>query len=132
MFGFAGLSLSLAPTGGAVVGMQDANAQLGGAVAVNASARIAADLARPGDADRPKFNPVKFDAAGWVRIAKDAGMRYIVITSKHHDGFCLFDSDATEWDVGVIVDPYSFGVDGVGEHYLAVGDGRILKIVPGG
>ena len=33
-----------------------------------------------------QFNPVKFDAARWVKIAKDAGMKYIVITSKHHDG----------------------------------------------
>src|ERR1051325_6890524 len=33
-----------------------------------------------------QFNPVKFDAAEWVKIAKDAGMKYIVITSKHHDG----------------------------------------------
>jgi alpha-L-fucosidase len=46
-----------------------------------------------------QFNPVKFDAAEWVQIAKDAGMKYIVITSKHHDGFCLFDTDATDWDV---------------------------------
>src|SRR6185436_7868994 len=40
----------------------------------------------------PKFNPVKFDAREWVRIAKDAGMKYIVITSKHHDGFSMFGS----------------------------------------
>jgi alpha-L-fucosidase len=46
-----------------------------------------------------QFNPIKFDAAEWVRIAKDAGMKYIVITSKHHDGFCLFDTDATDWNV---------------------------------
>src|ERR1700719_2442893 len=38
------------------------------------------------------FNPVKFDASAWVRTAQDAGMKYIVITSKHHDGFCLFDT----------------------------------------
>lgn len=52
-----------------------------------------------------EFNPVKFDAKEWVRIAKDAGCRYIVITSKHHDGFCLFKTgttwynavDATPW-----------------------------------
>src|SRR6266511_2641808 len=39
-----------------------------------------------------RFNPVDFDAASWVRTAKDAGMKYIVITSKHHDGFSMFDS----------------------------------------
>jgi len=47
-----------------------------------------------------RFNPVKFDAKRWVEIAKDAGMKYIVITSKHHDGFCLWDSALTDWDVG--------------------------------
>ena len=42
-----------------------------------------------------EFNPVKFDADEWVRTAKDAGMKYIVITSKHHDGFAMFDSKAS-------------------------------------
>lgn len=46
-----------------------------------------------------QFNPVKFSAKAWVKTAKDAGMRYIVITSKHHDGFCLWDSKLTDWDV---------------------------------
>jgi len=46
-----------------------------------------------------RFNPVKFDAETWVRLAKDAGMRYIVITSKHHDGFALFDSKFSDFDV---------------------------------
>lgn len=45
----------------------------------------------------PQFNPVQFDAREWVRIAKDAGMKYIVITSKHHDGFGLWRSDLTDW-----------------------------------
>ena len=44
-----------------------------------------------------QFNPVKFDARAWVRMAKDAGMKYIVITSKHHDGFGMFPSDLTDW-----------------------------------
>ena len=46
-----------------------------------------------------RFNPVKFDADKWVQMAKHAGMRYIVITSKHHDGFALFDSKYTDFDV---------------------------------
>ncbi len=46
-----------------------------------------------------RFNPVKFDADAWARMAKDAGMKYIVITSKHHDGFCLYDSTHTDYDV---------------------------------
>ena len=46
-----------------------------------------------------RFNPVAFDARAWVRMAKEAGMKYIVITSKHHDGFCLFDSKETDFDI---------------------------------
>ena len=42
-----------------------------------------------------EFNPVKFNADDWVKIAKDAGMKYIVITSKHHDGFAMFDTKAS-------------------------------------
>lgn len=45
------------------------------------------------------FYPQNYDAEKWVKMAKDAGMKYIVITSKHHDGFCLWDSKYTEWDV---------------------------------
>jgi alpha-L-fucosidase len=47
----------------------------------------------------PRFNPVEFNPEDWVKTAKDAGMKYIVITSKHHDGFCLFDSKKTDYDV---------------------------------
>jgi alpha-L-fucosidase len=46
-----------------------------------------------------QFNPVHFNAKEWVQTAKKAGMKYIVITSKHHDGFCLFDSSLTDYDV---------------------------------
>jgi alpha-L-fucosidase len=45
-----------------------------------------------------QFNPTKFDADAIVRLAADAGMRYIVITSKHHDGFALFDSKVNTYD----------------------------------
>jgi alpha-L-fucosidase len=52
-----------------------------------------------------QFNPVKYDPDQWVRLAKEAGMQYIVITSKHHDGFALFDSKASDWNV-VKATPY--------------------------
>lgn len=45
------------------------------------------------------FNPVKFDAEQWVKIARDAGMRYIVITSKHHDGFCMWGTKQTNYNI---------------------------------
>ncbi len=47
----------------------------------------------------PQFNPVKFDADRWVKMAADAGVRYIVITTKHHDGFSLFDSGVSKYDI---------------------------------
>ncbi|MDR1370689.1 MAG: alpha-L-fucosidase [Dysgonamonadaceae bacterium] len=45
-----------------------------------------------------EFDAKDYDPRQWVEIAKNAGMKYIVITSKHHDGFCLFDSKYTDWD----------------------------------
>ena len=45
-----------------------------------------------------QFNPVQYDAGRWVQLAKDAGMKYIIITSKHHDGFALWDSKVSEYD----------------------------------
>ena len=47
----------------------------------------------------PQFNPVKFDAAQWVSIAKDAGMKYIVITSKHHEGFAMFHTKTSPYNI---------------------------------
>jgi alpha-L-fucosidase len=45
------------------------------------------------------FNPVSYDPKEWVAMAKAAGMKYITITSKHHDGFAMFDSKLTDWDL---------------------------------
>jgi len=46
-----------------------------------------------------KFDPVKFNADEWVQVAKDAGMKYLVFTSKHHDGFSMFDSKLTNYKI---------------------------------
>ena len=54
------------------------------------------------------FNPVRFDAAAWVALAKNAGQKYIIITSKHHDGFCMCHSRVTDYN---IVDATPFGRD---------------------
>ena len=42
------------------------------------------------------FNPDLFDAREWARAAREAGMKYAVLTTKHHEGFCLFDSQYTD------------------------------------
>ena len=55
-----------------------------------------------------QFDPVKFDAKAFVATAKDAGMKYIVITSKHHDGFAMFKSEASKFN---IVDATPYGKD---------------------
>src|ERR1700745_407407 len=58
------------------------------------------------------FNPRQFDPAAWVTLAKTAGMKYITITSKHHDGFAMFDSKLTDWNV-VARTPYGKDVIGM-------------------
>ncbi len=58
------------------------------------------------------FNPLYFNADEWVQIARDAGMKYIVFTSKHHDGFAMFRSKVSPYN---IVDATPFGRDVVGE-----------------
>ena len=60
----------------------------------------------------PEFNPVKFDAEAWAQLAQDAGMKYLVITSKHHDGFAMFASKADAFN---IVDATPFHRDPVAE-----------------
>ena len=45
------------------------------------------------------FNPVNFDPAAWAELAWKAGMRYVVFTTKHHDGFCMFDSSNTDFKI---------------------------------
>lgn len=55
-----------------------------------------------------RFNPVAFDPAAWVRAAKSAGARYLTVTAKHFDGFCLFDSKLTRYD---LVDASPYGKD---------------------
>jgi len=59
-----------------------------------------------------EFNPVKFDAQAWAAVAKKAGMKYVVHTAKHHDGFSMFKSALTDFD---IVDATPFKRDIVGE-----------------
>ena len=46
-----------------------------------------------------RFNPADFDPDAWVRLAQEAGMRYIVFTAKHHDGFCMFDAPGTDYKI---------------------------------
>ena len=58
-----------------------------------------------------EFNPVKYNPEEWAKLAKKAGMRYIIITSKHHDGFALFPSAVTDWDVE---DATPYGKDLIG------------------
>ena len=57
------------------------------------------------------FNPTGYDPAAWAALARRAGMRYIVITAKHHEGFALYDSSVTDWD---IADASPYGKDLLG------------------
>jgi len=47
----------------------------------------------------PQFNPTRFDPAAWVDLARAAGARYITLTTKHHDGFAMFDTRVSDWDI---------------------------------
>lgn len=57
------------------------------------------------------FNPVRYDPDAWVALAKAAGMKYVIITAKHHEGFALYPSDVTDWD---IADATPYGRDLLG------------------
>lgn len=57
------------------------------------------------------FNPIDFDPAEWVSLVKEAGMNYITITSRHHDGFAMFDTEQNDYDV---VDGSPYGKDIIG------------------
>jgi alpha-L-fucosidase len=83
---------------------------------------------RTGDPDYDsyyqRFNPVKYDADAWVRLAQEAGMRYMVLIAKHHDGFAQFDSKLTEYDI--LATPYGKDivkrfVDACHKHSMRVG-----------
>lgn len=70
------------------------------------------------------FNPVNFDAKKWVNAAKFAGMKYLVFTTKHHNGYCMFDTKTT--DFGIMSSPYGKDitkmlVDACREANIAVG-----------
>ncbi len=54
------------------------------------------------------FNPIEFDAQKWVKLAKNSGVKYITVTTRHHDGFSMFDTDASSYN---IVDATPFGRD---------------------
>jgi len=46
-----------------------------------------------------KFNPIHYDPDAWLKLAYSAGMRYSVFVAKHHDGFCMFDTKATDYNI---------------------------------
>ena len=56
-----------------------------------------------------QFNPTQYDPDQWVKVAKDAGMKYIVITSKHHEGFAMWDTKGTDYNIAKRT-PYAKGV----------------------
>lgn len=71
-----------------------------------------------------RFNPVKYDADAWVRLAQEAGMKYMVLISKHHDGFSQFDSKLSDYDI--MATPYGRDivkqfVDACHKHDMKVG-----------
>ncbi|SFD14297.1 alpha-L-fucosidase [Chitinophaga sp. CF118] len=65
------------------------------------------DYVKKYEALKTKFNPVKFNPDKWAKAAKGAGMQYVVFTTKHHDGFCMFDTKQTDYRVTAPDCPFS-------------------------
>ena len=61
--------------------------------------RFTGDEWSDGTTPAQKYNPTALDCDQWVRVARDAGFRYVLLTVKHHDGFCLWNSKYTDYDV---------------------------------
>ena len=72
------------------------------------------------------FNPLKFNAREWVALAKATGMKYIIITSKHHDGFAMYDSEVSDYN---IVDYTPFGRDPIRELSEACAEAGLIFCV---
>jgi alpha-L-fucosidase len=72
-----------------------------------------------------QFNPVKFNAEEWVQMAEDAGMKYIVITSKHHDGFAMYHSQVSKYNIYDATpfhrDPLKELADAAARHHIKFG-----------
>jgi alpha-L-fucosidase len=72
-----------------------------------------------------QFNPVKFDADAWARITKDAGMKYLIVTAKHHDGFAMWNSPSSTYNVVVRTpwkrDPFKELAEATRKHGLKLG-----------
>lgn len=65
------------------------------------------DYVKQYEALQTTFNPTKFDPQKWSAAARDAGMRYVVFTTKHHDGFCMFDTKTTDYKITGAKTPFS-------------------------
>lgn len=76
---------------------------------IKRTAEIPLDVYR--DEVAANFNPVRFNAEEWVKLCKEAGMKYMVITARHHDGFAMFDSNVEGWATYDVVDGTPFARD---------------------
>jgi alpha-L-fucosidase len=74
------------------------------------------------------FNPVNFNPEKWATAAKDAGFKYMIVTFKHHDGFCMFDSKYTDYKVTSLFTPIH-GQTWAGKQ-LPLSATRVLKLEP--